>query len=143
MDMWLIVWLVVAAIMIVAEIVTLGLTSIWFAGGALVAALASHLGAHWAVQLVIFAAVSMVLVICTRPIVAKRMMKETEKTNVEGLIGQKALVKENIDNLKSIGTVLVNGLEWTARSVDDAIIEKDTTVEIVEVKGVKLIVKNI
>lgn len=143
MNMWMIVWLVIAAIMIISEIVSLGLTSIWFAGGALIAALAAHLGAHWAVQLVIFAAVSMVLLIFTRPIVAKRMIKEPVKTNVESLIGQRAVVKEDVDNLKGTGMVVLNGIEWTARAAEDVVIEKDSSVEIVEIKGVKLIVKNI
>ncbi|MBO5509797.1 MAG: NfeD family protein [Lachnospiraceae bacterium] len=141
--MWMIVWLVIAAIMIISEIVSLGLTSIWFAGGALIADLAAHLGAHWAVQLVIFAAVSMVLLIFTRPIVAKRMIKEPVKTNVESLIGQRAVVKEDVDNLKGTGMVVLNGIEWTARAAEDVVIEKDSSVEIVEIKGVKLIVKNI
>jgi membrane protein implicated in regulation of membrane protease activity len=129
--------------MIIAEIVSLGLTSIWFAGGALIAALISYLGGHWALQLVCFAAVSAVLLIFTRPLLAKHMMKSNEKTNVESLIGESAVVKERIDNLKSEGVAVINGLEWTARSADDTVIEAGSRVEIVEVKGVKLIVKNI
>jgi membrane protein implicated in regulation of membrane protease activity len=70
-------------------------------------------------------------------------MKENEKTNVESLIGQKAVVKERIDNLKAEGVVLVNGLEWTARTVDDTIAEAGSTVEILEVKGVKLMVRTL
>lgn len=143
MNTWLIIWLIVAAVMIVAEIVSLGLTSIWFAGGALVAAVIAQCGGHWALQLVCFAAVSVLLLVFTRPLLAKHMMKENVKTNVESLIGEKAVVKERIDNLKSEGVVLVNGLEWTSRSVDDSVIDAGTKVEIVEVKGVKLIVKSL
>lgn len=143
MNTWLIIWLIVAAVMIVAEIVSLGLTSIWFAGGALVAAVIAQCGGHWALQLVCFAAVSVLLLVFTRPLLAKHMMKENVKTNVESLIGEKAVVKERIDNLKSEGVVLVNGLEWTSRSVDDSVIDAGTKVEIVEVKGVKLIVKTL
>jgi membrane protein implicated in regulation of membrane protease activity len=143
MDVWLVIWLAVAAIMIIAEIASMGLTSIWFAGGALVAAVIAQCGGHWTLQLVCFALVSVVLLIFTRPFFAKHMMKENEKTNVESLIGQKAVVKERIDNLKAEGVVLVNGLEWTARTADDTIAEAGSTVEILEVKGVKLIVKTL
>jgi membrane protein implicated in regulation of membrane protease activity len=139
----MVIWLAVAAIMIIAEIISLGLTSIWFAGGALVAALIAQLGGHWALQLIVFAGVSVVLLVFTRPFFAKHVMKEPEKTNVESLIGEKAVVKERIDNLKSEGVAMVNGLEWSARSADDSVIDAGATVEIVEVKGVKLIVKTL
>jgi membrane protein implicated in regulation of membrane protease activity len=143
MNVWMVIWLAVAAIMIIAEIISLGLTSIWFAGGALVAALIAQLGGHWALQLIAFAGVSVVLLVFTRPFFAKHVMKEPEKTNVESLIGEKAVVKERIDNLKSEGVAMVNGLEWSARSADDSVIDAGATVEIVEVKGVKLIVKTL
>lgn len=143
MNAWLIIWLIVAGVMIVAEIMSLGLTTIWFAGGAIVAGILGYFGVHWAVQLVAFAVVSIVLLVFTRPIVAKRMIKEPEKTNVDGMIGQKAVVKETIDNINAKGAVSVNGVEWTARSVDDTVVEEGSLVEVVEVKGVKLFVKNI
>jgi membrane protein implicated in regulation of membrane protease activity len=143
MNSWLVIWLAVAAVMIIAEIASMGLTSIWFAGGALVAAIIAQCGGHWALQLVCFAAVSVVLLIFTRPLFAKHIMKTNEKTNVESLIGEKAIVKERIDNVKAEGAAMVNGLEWTARSADDTVIEAGSTVEIVEVRGVKLIVKTL
>lgn len=143
MHFWLVLWLIVAAAMIIAEMASLGLTTIWFAGGALVSALAAYLGAHWSIQVVCFAVVSVVMLVFTRPIVAKHMIKAPEKTNVEGLIGQRAVVKEAIDNLRSAGVVTINGLEWSARSADDEEIETGAAVEIVEVKGVKLIVKKV
>ncbi len=136
-----ILWLLVAALMIVAEIMTLGLTSIWFAGGALVAALSAYLGAHWLVQMLIFAFVSLILLFCTRPFAKKHLMNKVEKTNAEGLVGETAMVTEDIDNKNSKGVVVVNGLEWTARSVDDQIIEKDNQVVIKAINGVKLIVE--
>lgn len=134
-------WLLAAAIFIVIEIVTLGLTSIWFAGGAIVAAIGAALKAGFIVQLILFAVVSVVLLIFTRPIVAKRMMGKTVKTNVDSLIGKKGLVKQKIDNLKEQGMVVINGQEWTARSAEeDHIIEEGTTVIIQKISGVKLIV---
>ena len=67
-------------------------------------------------------------------------MKEPEKTNVEGLIGEKAYVTEEINNIKSKGAVKLKGLEWSARSENDEIIEADTEVVVKAVSGVKLIV---
>lgn len=134
------IWLIIAAILIVAEIVTLGLTSIWFAGGAVVAGLVAYFGAHWIVQLLVFAAVSLVLFIFTRPVAVKHLMKNREKTNVESLVGQTGYVKQEINNLKACGVVILNGMEWTARSVDNSTIAVDTEVVVQEISGVKLMV---
>lgn len=138
--MAIIIWLVVAALLIIVEIATMGLTTIWFAGGAVVAALAAIFEAHWLVQVLLFAIVSLVLLIFTRPIATKHLMKEQEKTNVESLVGQTALVTATINNIKSEGTVKINGLEWTARSLNDTVIEEGSKVVIDSVSGVKLIV---
>lgn len=138
--MSVIIWLVLAAVLIVAEIATLGLTTIWFAGGAIVAALLAHFGAHWLLQVLGFAAVSFVLLILTRPIAQKHLMKDVEKTNVEGLVGTVGLVTETIDNAKAEGVVFLDGKEWTARSTGGEIIEKDARVKVDSISGVKLMV---
>lgn len=138
-----VVWLAVAAVMIIAEIVSLGLTSIWFAGGALVAALVACFADGWMLQVVIFAVVSLVLLIFTKPIAQKHLMKNPEKTNVEGLIGEKAYVTEEINNIKSKGAVKLKGLEWSARSENEEVIAADTEVVVKAVSGVKLIVSRL
>lgn len=135
-----VIWLAIAAAMIIVEIATLGLTSIWFAGGALVSAVVACFNDNWLIQLIVFAIVSLVLLLFTKPIAQKRLMKEPEKTNVEGLIGEKAYVTEEINNIKSKGTVKLKGLEWSARSENDEIIEADTEVVVKAISGVKLIV---
>lgn len=134
-------WLAVVIVMAVIEIITLGLTTIWFAGGALVAFLASMLGADFLVQLVLFIAVSVLLLAITRPLAVKYLNKNRESTNAESLIGKLAVVKEEIDNLNARGHVSVNGQEWTARSFEEKIIPEGATVEIVEISGVKLLVR--
>ena len=84
----------------------------------------------------------MVLLIFTRPVAMKYFNKETVQTNANSLIGKKAVVIQEIDNLAQTGQVRINDIEWTARSVDDeAKIEKDTIVEIRGIQGVKLIVR--
>ena len=134
-------WLIMIVVMAIIEIITLGLTTIWFAGGALVAFIASLLGASTLKQWILFCIVSFILLIFTRPFAMKYLNHDKTRTNAESLIGREAIVIETIDNLKSEGVASVAGQEWTARAVDDTIIAKDTVVEIVEIKGVKLIVK--
>lgn len=135
-----VIWLAIAAVMIIVEIVTLGLTTIWFAGGALISALIACFGDNWFIQLVVFAVVSLVLLIFTRPIAQKHLMKDPEKTNVEGLIGEKAYVTESINNIQSKGAVKLKGVEWTARSFSDEPIAEGEEVIVKAVSGVKLIV---
>ena len=134
------IWLIVAAVLIVVEIATLGLTTIWFAGGAIVAAVFAVFETYWLVQVIAFAVVSLLLLIFTRPIAQKHLVKN-EKTNVESLIGKSAYVSEAINNAKSQGIAKINGLEWTARSVDNTIIPEGSEVVIQAIDGVKLMVE--
>ena len=136
------VWLILLAVFLVVEAITAGLTTIWFAGGALVAALAAYFGAGVVLQLLLFLVVSVVLLVFTRPRAVKYMNKDLEKTNVNSLLGKTAVVTQEIDNLAQTGQVRINDIEWTARTFDNSIkIPKDAVVEIEEVQGVKLIVK--
>lgn len=136
-----IIWLFIVVVMAVIEIVTLGLTTIWFAGGALAAFIASLLGAGLAVQIAVFIVVSLALLAGTRPFAVRYLNKGRVSTNAESLIGKMAVVKEEIDNLNARGLVSVNGQEWTARAWKDHVIPEGTTVEIMEISGVKLLVK--
>ena len=84
-----IIWLGVLAVLLVIEGLTTALTTIWFAGGALAAAIAAGIGMGIVPQLLLFFCVSLVLLFFTRPAALKLMRKDTEKTNVEGLLGKK------------------------------------------------------
>ncbi len=137
-----IIWLVIFIVMLGIEIATLGLTTIWFAGGALLATLVAAIGLPVYVQLPVFLVVSVVLLLFTRPIAQKHFNKERIRTNAEGLIGQTAVVTENINNLKGIGKAVINGQEWTARSAEDAAeLEKETKATVVAIEGVKLVLR--
>lgn len=138
-----VIWLILSALLVIVEMISVGLTTIWFAIGALAAALATAFGANISIQLVVFAVVSILLLKFTAPIARKHFMKKPEKTNVEALVGEVGIVTEPIDSLKSEGTVFMNGLEWTARSDDGSKIEKDCRVEVTAISGVKLIVKRL
>ena len=135
-------WLIIAAVMLVIEIMTMGLTSIWFTGGALVAAAVCAVHAPFWLQVVAFLAVSVILLLCTRSLAKNFINNKTIKTNAESLIGQICIVTQEIDNLHNCGQVNVKGQEWTARSYDDDIlIARETRVMIQRISGVKLIVK--
>ena len=105
-------WLIVLAVFLVIEAITVGLTTIWFAGGALVAAIASGAGAGILVQWILFLVISLVLLIFTRPLAVRYMNKGVSKTNVNSLIGEKAVVIQKINNLEQTGrsvSMILNG----------------------------------
>ncbi|MCJ7846555.1 NfeD family protein [Blautia sp. NSJ-175] len=136
-----VMWLILLGVLLVVEIITLGLTTIWFAGGALAAFLAALAGGPLWLQIILFFAISILLLIFTRPIAIKYMNKNVSKTNVDSLPGEKAVVIKTIDNLRGTGQAVVNGLEWSAKSKDETIIDEGKVVRIVAVEGVKLIVE--
>lgn len=134
-------WLMIFVVLLVIEIVTLGLTTVWFALGAIAAFLAAYVGVSVLVQIIVFLIVSVALLIVTRPIVMKHFNQKRERTNAESLIGQKAIVIETIDSIHGAGRVEVNGMEWAAKTDESELIEKDTIVSIKGIQGVKLIVE--
>lgn len=137
-----IIWLAIVIVLLVIEMITLGLTSIWFAGGALVAFFASLFHAGTVTEIILFLVVSVVLLFSTRPVALKYMNRNKTRTNVDSLIGKEAVVTQEINNLMGTGTVTVNGIEWTARAeAETDQISEQTVVEIVKVDGVKLIVQ--
>ena len=131
-----ILWLAAVVVLLVIEIATLGLTTIWFAGGALIAGIAAVAGAGRVVQFVLFLIVSLILLIFTRPIAMRYLNTNRTRTNAESLIGKEAVVTQTIENLKNQGQVIVGGTDD-----NEKMIEKDTVVEIERIEGVKLIVK--
>ena len=136
------IWLAVLVVCVGIEIATMGLTTIWFAGGALVSAILAAFNAPLWLQIVAFFVVSLILLYLTRPVAVKYFNKDRVKTNVESLIGRQAIVISEIDNLQGIGQVTVGGQEWSARSVkDDVQLPVGSVVVVRSVSGVKLIVE--
>ncbi len=110
--------------------------------GALVAAIASFFQVNLVIQVLLFLVISLVLLIFTRPWAIRFMNSNREKTNVDSLIGESAVILEKVDNLKETGKAQVRGMEWTVRTEkDEETVEKGEVVTIVKVQGVKLIVK--
>lgn len=136
------IWLIIFVACIIVEIATMGLATIWFAGGSLIAAVAAAVGAPVWLQVILFFAVSLVLLYFTRPIAVKYFNKDRVKTNVESLIGRQAIVISDISNLHGTGQVTVGGQEWSARSVNEnQEIKVGAVVVIRAISGVKLMVE--
>ena len=135
-------WIIVLIATIAIEAATMGLTTIWFAGGAFIALIIELLNGSFLLQVTVFLIVSLILLFFTRPIAVKHFNQKREKTNLDSLIGKQAIVTSSIHNLHETGQVMVDGKEWTARSNDASkTFEKDEIVRIVSIKGVKLIVE--
>ena len=131
------VWLALFILLLIIEIATMGLTTIWFA-----AFIAGLLGCGLAVQIGLFLVISVLLFVFTRPIAVKYFNQDRQKTNADRLTGQEALVTEAIDTLQAQGTVVVNGQEWSAKTNEtDGKIAKGSVVVIDEIQGVKLVVR--
>ena len=136
-------WAALTVILVIVEALTVQLVTIWFAAGSLAAVIASLAGANTVWQCVIFAAVSLLALIITRPYVKKAILKKAVPTNADRCIGKEAVVTETIDNRAGCGQVRVDGMVWTARSEDDSVIECDEPVLVKKIEGVKVIVEKI
>ncbi len=134
------VWLIVALICLVIEGLTVGLATIWFAAGAIVTMLISFLDVPVPLQAVIFVVVSVGLLLSTRKIFVEKLKAGAEKTNVDAVIGEKAIVISPILPYE-VGQVKIGGQVWSAvgKHPDDTF-EKDQLVKITAVEGVKVIV---
>lgn len=137
-------WLVLFILFLVFEVATMGLTTIWFAGGAIAAFALALADVHIIIQIVVFFAVSIFLLFVTRPIASRYINKNTVKTNIDEIVGKVVKCTETIDNYNEMGSVRINGNEWMARTVtDNMTIPKDTMVQVVEIVGAKVIVQPI
>lgn len=134
-------WLMAFIILVVMEFLTMGLTTIWFAIGALVAFFASLSGATLWVQIILFLVISLVVLVVYRPLAVKYVNSRRTRTNVDDLIGKEAKVTERIDNINQTGRVVLNGMDWSARTTTGGTIDVDTIVKVIEVQGVKLVVE--
>lgn len=144
MNFCILVWLVLIIIFIVGELATIGLTSIWFALGAIVALISSFFGASFALQIVLFVAVSLIALAATRPLANKFINHKVQSTNAQSLIGQEIRIREQVSNIDETGMAVVQGQEWTVRSADDSVtIAPGELARIKSISGVKLIVEKI
>lgn len=133
-------WIVVAVLFALIEGATVALVTLWFALGAVAAAIAAQLGASMLFQVGIFVVVSAVLLFATRPIVKKIGVKKPQRTNADRVIDMEGVVIKKIDDISGDGQVKISGQIWTAVSRDNESIEPGVMVKVLEIKGVKLVV---
>ena len=136
------IWLGLLILFLIIEIATIGLTTIWMAGGALIALILCLAGLNLWWQIAVFVIVSFILLFFTRPFAMKYINSHHEKTNYEGIIGKVVKITKKVDNLEETGTAVVNGLEWTTRAKRDGeILNPGELAKVVDISGVKLIVE--
>lgn len=139
---YVLIWTIIAIAFAVAESFTLGLTFIWFSGGAILAMLVSLLGFNYFVQIIAFILGSALMLIYTKPIAKKVLKIGATKTNVDSLIGKQGIVIKELQHF-TLGHVKVKSQIWSAKPVDDETIAVGKEVEVVRIEGVKLIVKKL
>lgn len=132
-------WLFVCVVCILLEAATTSLTTIWFACGSFLMIFLSFISFPFRYQFLIFALISLLLLIFTRPFAVKKLHVKKIATNSDRLIGRKCIVTQRITELQK-GAVKIDGVEWTAEAAGEKI-EKGTEVEITEIRGATLVVK--
>lgn len=142
-DIMLWVWLAIFVITIILEAVTQDFISIWFSLGSLVTLIICSWVDLW-VEIIVFSVVSLVTLILTRPFLKKLMGRGVRNTNVDEFVGKRVVLQHKITKYEP-GEIKVNGIEYTAILLEDSndTIEEGSVVEIVTLKGNKVVVKKI
>jgi len=137
------IWLGIFVVTVIVEAVTQDLVSIWFSLGSM-AALCVSFGVPFWVEIIVFFVVSTITLIFTRPLVKKLMDRQIRKTNTDDFIGKRVKVVKNIDKFDG-GEVKINGIIYTAILLEEEneTIPEDAVVEIITLKGNKVVVKKI
>ena len=140
--MWYI-WLILAGVFLIGEVMTAGFLIFWLSIGSLIAMIVSFFTDSIIIQTSIFVISSVILIFATKPLVKKFAKVETVLTNAKSLIGKKGIVTVDIDSIKSTGQVKIDGEIWSAIGEDETDIPKGAEIEVLEIKGVKVIVRPI
>lgn len=135
MTIW---WFGAFVILLLMEIGTVNLVSVWFAIGAIVAMICSVFIESVVIQLLVFIVVSLIALAVTKPLIKKFKVMEFVPTNLDRVIGKVGTVTKEITK-DNYGEVKVFGNAWTAAS--DKKISVGTKVKVLAIEGVKLIVK--
>lgn len=136
-----IAWAIIAGIFFLIEAYTLGLTTLWFGGGALVAMILAYLDFSIIVQIAAFLLVSISLLIFTRKIFVDQLKLGKEKTNIDAVIGEKGYAESEFSIMKP-GIINILGQRWTAiPKNEDIVIHKGEEVRVIKIEGVKAIVE--
>lgn len=142
MDLSMIVlWIAVMIVFLLIEAATVNLVTIWFAIGALGAAVSAGIGWNPAVQVVVFVVMSGIALAVTKPLVKKLRKRNDMPTNADRILEKEGVVTESIDPVSGSGQVKVLGQDWSAKSEDDRLIFAGSKVVVRHIEGVKAVVK--
>lgn len=133
-------WLIIFIVLIITELLTINLVTIWFAFGALLALVVEVSFSNIVLDIITFVITSFLLIILTKPIIGRLKVKNVEATNLDMVINKIGIVTEDI-NQDKIGEVKVLGKRWSAYSNTE--LKKDEKVKILSIDGVKLKVEKI
>ena len=136
-------WLLLFILLLVIEVLTMGLTTIWFAGGALAAFLVSLVAGNiLELEVAVFIIVSVILLLFTRPLAMRYLNRRTTRTNADSVVGSVVRVTEPVNNILDQGAAQADGKVWTARGAsDDLLFEEGELAVVQEIRGVKLILQ--
>ena len=140
--MWYI-WLIIAGIFFIVEIITVGFLVFWLGIGALLAMIVSFFTDSLPIQIAVFAVSSSTLIPLTKPLVNKFINGKTVQTNVNAIINKHGVVTVEVNGLEGKGQIKVNGEIWSAKSINEQIIPVGTKVNVLKVDGVKAIVETL
>ena len=133
-------WLAAMVVFIAAEAMTVSLVSIWFAAGALGAILVALLGGGLVLQVTVFLALAVALLLSLRSIVRKHFTPHVTRTNIDSVIGATGIVVTPVNNIAALGQVQIGGVEWSARSTSGSHIPAGALVKVDRIEGVKVFV---
>ncbi|MDF9825578.1 membrane protein implicated in regulation of membrane protease activity [Breznakia sp. PF5-3] len=133
---WIILFFVICAF----EVATQQLVAIWFASASLICVFLSYLGVDFSIQLIVFIIVSIATLVILRPYAMKRLNTSTVSTNANEIIGKTAIVINDFDPLTKEGRVMIEGMDWAAKTNDDSELKKGNEVIVKQIEGVKVIV---
>lgn len=136
-------WIILIVVALVVETITMNLNAVWFALGGVGSLIAVSLEAPVPVQWVVFIVVSAIFLFLVRPFARRVLKPKGAATNADRILGEQAVVTQDIDNTLAQGEIKIMGQYWSARSADGAPIAKDSVVRVREIVGVKAIVEPI
>ena len=137
------IWLIIAGVCFVIEMMTVGFLVFWFGIGALLTMIVSLIFPdNIVLQTAVFVLSSTLLIFLTKPL-AKKLAKSDKKvaTNAYSVIGKKGIVTQDINEAHGVGQIKVAGEVWSAKTTDGSIIEKGTQIEVIKIDGVKAVVE--
>lgn len=134
-------WIGAVIAFVIIEAATYQLVSVWFAVGSIGGMIAYMLNFDFGAQMAVFLILSVIALICLRPLSMKILKPKGFKTNADSLVGREILITKNVSNVNSSGEGKINGMTWTVRSADGSEFNEGDVAVVKKIEGVKLIVE--